>query len=163
MSTGDVAWVLAERRFNEDVLAASHWSPEQMLLEKPELRLSGKTVGQVASMSLEWRDGLPGEWLGAPEPELPTPLTEERLWTALGHVLDDDVASLRAPIIPFRDLLWIHVAQAFDRKVWHETSMTADAMLSSPDYGLTRKIVADSTTLSILIDCIPEHGGVGPA
>ena len=152
VSTGDVAWVLAERRFNQDVLAESHWTPEQLLLHSPQLRLAGKAVGEVASIShFEW-------------PETPgASLTEEELWSSLGDILRDDVAALRSPAVPFRELLWLRFAQDFDTRIWNESSMTADEMLSSPEYGLVRKIVADGLTTAAILNCIPEHGGVGPS
>lgn len=50
VSAAEVAWVLAEREFNENVLAASHWSAEHLLLEAPRLRLAGRLVAEVASI-----------------------------------------------------------------------------------------------------------------
>ena len=146
ISTGDIAWVLAERDFNEGLLAASHSSPEHLLLEAPELRLAGKAIAEVASLEY----GMPST------PESPAPgMTEARLWSSLEETLGD-VASLRSAA-PVKDLLWLRVAQDLDRQAWHETSMTAHDLLSAPDYGLVRKIIADGLTETI-INCV----GLGP-
>lgn len=165
VSTGDVAWVLAERQFNDDMLATTHSTPEQLLLDMPHLRLAGRAVGQAAALHHQWPEVLirtpDGKVRGGTRWELS--LTEEQLWTALGHHLGDDLASFRSQDkVPFTDLLWVHIAQNLDRGVWEEARLTASEMLSSPDYGLARKMLTDRMTEAILIDCIPEHGGVGP-
>ena len=142
ISTGDIAWVLAERDFNEGLLAASHSSPEYLLLEAPELRLAGKAIAEVASLEY----GMPST------PESPAPgMTEAQMWSSLEETLGD-VASLRSAA-PVKVLLWLRVAQDLDRQAWHETSMTAHDLLSAPDYGLARKIIADGLTETI-INCV---------
>ena len=90
-------------------------------------------------------------------------MTEEELWSSLGDILRDDVAALRSPAVPFRFLLWLRFAQDFDTRIWNESSMPADEMLSSPAYGLIRKIMADGSTTTAIMSCMPEHGGVGPS
>lgn len=83
------------------------------------------------------------------------PTTEEPLWSSLEETLGD-VASLPSAA-SVKDLVWLRVAQDLDKQAWHETSMTAHDLLSAPDYGLMRKIIADGSTETI-ISCV----GLGP-
>ena len=161
VTTGDVAWVVSERRFNEEVLADTHWTPEHLLLERPALRLAGNMAAKASALTITWRK-LPAGWPDVAAPgALTTSLTEDQLWADLGHVLGGDLASLRSPEVPFKELLWVRVAQNFDTAFWEATAMAADELLSSPDYGLLRKAVADAETQAILAD--REPAPVGPA
>ena len=139
VTTADVAWVLAERDLNEDVLVATRWSPEHLLLEVPGLRLAGKAVGDVASLSVAFESS---NYATTPTPVWATDSTEEDLlWSSLEETLGD-VASLRGTA-PAKELLWLRIAQDLDEQAWRETRLTADDLLSMPSYGLLRKMIAD--------------------
>ncbi len=148
VTTADVAWVLAERDFNEQILVGTHWSPEDILLEEPpegSFRLAGKFIGEVA-----WLGVLAASYATTrtPDPVWPAESTEEEeiLWSSLEETLGD-LASLRGNgTVPVKELLWFLIAQDLDERAWRETYLTADDLLSMPGYGLLRKIYADGMT-----------------
>ena len=148
VTTADVAWVLAERDFNEEALVATHWSPEHLLLDVAGFRIAGKAVGDVASLSVAAQSyattGTPPpipEWRSDPK-------EEDLLWSSLEETLGD-VASLRGTA-PVKELLWLRIAQDLDEEAWRETKLTAKDLLSMPSYGLLRKIYADSMTETMI-------------
>ena len=149
ITTADVAWVLAERAFNKEMLDATRWSPEYLLLDVPRVRLAGKALGEVEWLSVAAvSDGR----IPAPEWPMTDSAEEALLWSSLEETLGH-VASLRGTV-PAKELLWLRVAQDLDELAWRETDLTADDLLSMPGYVLLRKMFADGmtemTTTSIL-------------
>ena len=140
VTTADVAWVLAERGFNEAILADAHWSAEHLLLEEPGIRLAGKAVGEVDALGVMAVTGM------LPPPT--DPVDEDLLWSSLEETLGD-VASLRGTL-PIKELLWLRIAQDLDERAWQETDLTAHDLLSRPDYGLVRKIFADGLAEAVI-------------
>ncbi len=149
VTTADVAWVLAERRVNEETLAGTHASPEYLLLEDPKARLAGVAMGIVSSMSVAASDYAANP-TSAPLTDFTEEIEEEDLWPLIGSTLGD-LASLRGKV-PIKELLWIRVAQDLDERAWRETPLTAHDLLTRPDYGLVRKIIADGLT-EMMIKC----------
>lgn len=145
VTTADVAWVLAERDFNQKILVSTHLSPEQLLVEQPRLRLAGKAVGESDWLSVATASDPVGYSRRILTPGTPVDATkEELLWSSLEEILGD-LASLRGSV-PIRELLWVRIAQNLDELTWRETDLTADDLLSMPRYGLVRKIYADGMT-----------------
>lgn len=155
VTTADVAWVLAERDFNQKILVSTHLSPEQLLLEQPRLRLAGKAVGESDWLSVATASD-PVGYSRTLAPGSPVDSTnEELLWSSLVETLGD-LASLRGSV-PVRELLWVRIAQNLDELTWQETGLTAGDLLSMPRYGLVRKIYADGMTEMTINNIVIGH------
>ena len=129
VTTADVAWVLEETRVYGEVLAGTHWSPEHLLLEAPEVRLAGVAMGIVASISVAASNHAANP-SSVPFTSFAGEIEEDLLWPSIDDTLGD-LASLRGTV-PVKELIWFRVAQGLDERAWRETPLTAHELLPGP-------------------------------